>query len=135
MKKLLLLILIASLVLVYVLVNAVKNEVAIPADYYAEYAETPAHYVEYQDLHRMPETNSYEIRCDTYEGFITYIPGERTLKADLNGEKIDMVQTVAASGVKYRGMVYDSSVVLWNRNNNWTLIIDNEAPIPCKILN
>ena len=54
-----------------------------------------------------------------------------TMRANINGDELELSNVVSASGAKYAGILNDTIVVLWNKGENWTLILDDETIIDC----
>lgn len=71
------------------------------------------------------------MKCGAYDVQVE-VQGEDNLKAVLNGDEVMLKQTVSASGARYEGILNDTSVVLWNKGHDWTLILHDEEPVECK---
>ncbi len=65
----------------------------------------------------------YEVKTEIHEDSMT---------ATINGDMVELKHMVSASGAQYEGTLNDVSVVLWNRGDDWTLILGNDSPIECK---
>ena len=52
--------------------------------------------------------------------------------ANINGDELELSNVVAASGAKFAGILNDTIVVLWNKGENWTLILDDDTIIECE---
>lgn len=66
---------------------------------------------------------AYDVKIEQHENSIT---------ATLNGDSVELMQAIAASGVRYVGILNDTEVMLWNKGTDWTLFIDNDEPAECK---
>ena len=53
------------------------------------------------------------------------------LHAVINGDALDLTHDVSASGAKYRGVLNDTVVVLWQKGDDWTLMLDEDMVIEC----
>lgn len=70
------------------------------------------------------------MKCGAYE-VQTELREDGTLRAVLNGDEVILNQVMAASGVRYEGVLNEIDVVLWNKGNDWTLILHDEEPVEC----
>lgn len=72
------------------------------------------------------------ITCGAYDVTVAFDDANAdTLHAVLNGDAVDLVRAVAASGAKYQGVLNDTTVVLWEKGENWTLMLDEDTIIEC----
>lgn len=72
--------------------------------------------------------------CGDYEVTMEFSDDEHdTMRAVLNGDAVDLTRVVAASGAKYQGVLNDIVVVLWNKGDDWTLMLDEDTIIDCEI--
>jgi membrane-bound inhibitor of C-type lysozyme len=71
------------------------------------------------------------LKCGNYDVAIEMVDRD-TLNTAINGEKIRMNSAVSASGARYEGKGAAVSVALWNKGQNWMLIINDGAAIDCK---
>lgn len=69
--------------------------------------------------------------CGDYAVEITPSADGDTIAAVLNGDALELNHVVAASGAKYDGVLNDTAVTLWNKGQNWTLILDDDMVIEC----
>jgi len=70
-------------------------------------------------------------QCGDYTVEIKTSPDGDKIDAVLNGDSAVLVNTVAASGAKFDGVINDTAVTLWNKGDNWTLIMDDDMVIEC----
>ncbi len=72
-----------------------------------------------------------ELVCGRYD--VSYKLGENET-VNLNIENNDMLLKIApsGSGARYVGSLRGVSVEFWNKGNDWTLILGNNAPINCE---
>ncbi|MDL2296037.1 MliC family protein [Lachnospiraceae bacterium OttesenSCG-928-E19] len=70
------------------------------------------------------------MKCGAYE--VQIEQHENSITATLNGDSVELMQSVAASGVRYVGILNDTEVMLWNKGSDWTLFLNDEEPAPCK---
>ena len=78
------------------------------------------------------ETQSATIACGGYEVAMQFdTENAEILHAVINGDTLDLAQEAAASGARYRGVLNDTVVVLWERGADWTLMLDEDMIIEC----
>ena len=53
------------------------------------------------------------------------------LHAVINGDALDLMRGESASGARYRGVLNDTVVVLWEKGDDWTLMLDEDMVIEC----
>jgi len=70
-------------------------------------------------------------QCGDYSVEITLSPNGDTINAVLNGDGVELVNSVSASGAKFDGVLNDTPVTLWNKGADWTMILDNDTVIEC----
>ena len=70
-------------------------------------------------------------RCGGYDVDMQFSDNGDTMRANINGDELELSNVVSASGAKYAGILNDTIVVLWNKGENWTLIMDDETIIDC----
>ncbi len=69
--------------------------------------------------------------CGGYDVKMQFSENGDTMTANINGDELELSNVVAASGAKFAGILNDTVVVLWNRGENWTLILDDDTIIEC----
>jgi membrane-bound inhibitor of C-type lysozyme len=77
------------------------------------------------------ENPDLPMQCGEYEVQIEQIT-ESSIKSILNGDRVELVQTEAASGVRYSGILNDTDVIMWNKGDDWTLFIGDDYIAECK---
>jgi membrane-bound inhibitor of C-type lysozyme len=68
-------------------------------------------------------------KCGNFDVNIT--KNDDAITVIINGDTVDLNHVVAASGVKYDGILNEADVVMWNNGDDWTLFID-DASFECK---
>lgn len=69
--------------------------------------------------------------CGAYDVTMELADDGDMLHAVLNGDAVDLTRAVAASGAKYQGVLNDTTVILWEKGENWTLMLDEDIVIEC----
>jgi len=75
--------------------------------------------------------NNTNQKCGGYDVEMRFSENGDTMIANINGDELELSNVVAASGAKFAGILNDTLVVLWNRGENWTLILDDDTIIEC----
>ncbi|MBD5400506.1 lysozyme inhibitor [bacterium] len=70
-------------------------------------------------------------QCGGYTVEITLSPDGDKINAVLNGDAVELVNSVSASGGKYDGVLNDTAVTLWNKGDAWTMILDEDIVTEC----
>ena len=70
-------------------------------------------------------------KCGGYDVEMRFSEGGETMMANINGDELELSNVVSASGAKFAGILNDTIVVLWNKGENWTLILDDDTIIDC----
>lgn len=70
------------------------------------------------------------MKCGDYEVKVEI--GESAITATLNGDTVALPQVITASGARYEGVLNDVNVALWNKGDDWTLYLNDDAPIDCE---
>ncbi len=70
-------------------------------------------------------------QCGDYTVEITFSDDGDKINANINGDTVELVNVVAASGAKFDGVLNDTDVTLWNKGNDWTMLIDQDMMISC----
>ncbi len=70
-------------------------------------------------------------KCGGYDVEMRFSDNGDTMQANINGDELELSNVVAASGAKFAGILNDTIVVLWNKGENWTLILDDDTIIEC----
>ena len=71
------------------------------------------------------------LRCGGYDIQMDIAADGETMHANINGDELDLSLTPSASGAKYSGILNDIVVVLWQKGEVWTLMLDDEQIIDC----
>lgn len=71
-------------------------------------------------------------KCGGYDVDMHFSDNGDTMLANINGDELELSNVVSASGAKYAGILNDTIVVLWNKGENWTLVLDDETIIECE---
>ena len=70
--------------------------------------------------------------CGNYEMEITFSDDGNTLHAVISGDAVDLSLSQSASGARYAGVLNDTSVILWNKGETWTMFVgSDETMIEC----
>ena len=77
------------------------------------------------------EEETPALQCGGYDVQMTFADNGETMRANLNGDDVELSHVVSASGAKYAGMLNDTMVVLWSKGDVWTLMLDDEQIIDC----
>lgn len=72
-------------------------------------------------------------QCGDYAVEITMSESGDTINAVLNGDAAELKRAVSASGAKYDGVLNDTDVTLWNKGENWTMILDDDMVVECAV--
>ena len=70
-------------------------------------------------------------KCGGYDVDMQFSDDGDTMRANINGDELELSHVVSASGAKFAGILNDTIVVLWNKGENWTLILDDDTIIEC----
>ena len=71
-------------------------------------------------------------KCGGYDVEMRFSDNGDTMRANINGDELELSNVVSASGAKYAGILNDTIVVLWNKGEKWTLILDEDTIIECE---
>lgn len=71
-------------------------------------------------------------QCGAYSVGMEFCDDGDTLRADINGDTVDLHHTVAASGARYDGVLNDTAVTLWGKGDTWTLFLGQDEAFECK---
>lgn len=71
-------------------------------------------------------------QCGAYSVGMEFCDDGDTLRADINGDTVDLHHTVAASGARYDGVLNDTAVTLWGKGDDWTLFLGQDEAFECK---
>ena len=77
------------------------------------------------------ESENLVIQCGGYSVEITMSQDGETLNANINGDEMVLTHAISASGARYVGELNDTIVTLWNQGNDWTMFLNDDAPIEC----
>lgn len=70
-------------------------------------------------------------RCGGYDVQMDIAENGESMHVNINGDELDLSHVVSASGAKYSGILNDTVVVLWEKGNVWTMMLDDEQIIDC----
>ncbi len=70
-------------------------------------------------------------QCGDYAVEIKFADDGQKMNAVINGDAVELVNVVAASGAKYDGVLNDTAVTLWGKGADWTMILDEDMVIEC----
>ena len=70
-------------------------------------------------------------QCGDYTVEMAFDGAGEKMTAVINGDAVELVNSVSASGAKYDGMLNDTQVTLWGQGDNWIMILDDDAVIEC----
>ena len=77
------------------------------------------------------DENAPVLQCGGYDIQMTIAEDGNAMHANINGDELDMTLVPSASGAKYAGNLNDIEVVLWEKSNTWTMMLDEEQIIDC----
>lgn len=70
-------------------------------------------------------------QCGDYTVEIEFSDNGDKINANINGDAVELANVVAASGAKFDGVLNDTDVTLWNKGDDWTMLIDQDMVISC----
>ena len=70
-------------------------------------------------------------QCGGYQVEMTFNDQGDAMHAIINGDEMDLTLSVSASGAKYDGVLNDTNVTLWQKGDEWTMILDDDMVIEC----
>lgn len=70
-------------------------------------------------------------QCGDYAVEITVSENGDKINAVLNGDAVELTNSVSASGAKFDGVLNDTAVTLWNQGESWIMILDDDAIDEC----
>ena len=76
--------------------------------------------------------NSGLQQCDGFEVQMAFANNGEVLRANINGDDVELSLVQSASGAKYAGILNDTVVVLWEKADKWSLVLDDDRFIDCK---
>ena len=75
--------------------------------------------------------NEPTLVCGGYDVNISLSDDGETLTALINGDEMTLTHAISASGARYVGELNDTIVTLWNQGTDWTMFLNDGAPIEC----
>lgn len=75
--------------------------------------------------------NESTLVCGGYDVNISLSDDGETLTALINGDEMTLTHAISASGARYVGELNDTIVTLWNQGTDWTMFLNDGAPIEC----
>lgn len=72
------------------------------------------------------------LTCGAYDVRMVISDDGDTINANVNGDDVSLVRMVSASGARYVGVLNDVEITMWSKGADWTMFIDDGAPIFCK---
>ncbi len=75
--------------------------------------------------------NDSDIVCGEYNVSMNMSDDGETLTAVINGDEMTLNHAISASGARYVGELNDTIVTLWNQGTDWTMFLNDGAPIEC----
>ena len=72
------------------------------------------------------------LHCGAYDVQIVITEDGNKMQANINSDVADLSLVPSASGAKYSGVLNDIVVVLWQKGENWTMLLDDEEIIDCR---
>lgn len=71
-------------------------------------------------------------QCGDYTVEISLDENGEKINAVLNGDAVELANSVSASGAKFDGVLNDTAVTLWNQGDAWFMILgDDGAMVEC----
>lgn len=77
------------------------------------------------------DSNVIVRQCGEYSVEMSFSDDGESMHAVINGDAVDMAIAISASGSRYVGFLNDTDVTLWGQGDNWTMFLNDEAPIEC----
>ena len=71
------------------------------------------------------------IVCGDYEVEMTLSEDGEMLDAVINGDEMTLNLAISAFGARYVGELNETIVTLWNKGSDWTMFLNDGAPIMC----
>jgi len=72
-------------------------------------------------------------QCGGYDVQMTFSDNGETMRADINGDMVELSQVAVVSGAKYAGILNDTLVVFLSDGEKWTLVLDDDQIIDCRV--
>ena len=79
------------------------------------------------------ESENNVIVCGGYEVALNMSSDGEMLTAVINGDTMTLNHAISASGARYVGELNDTVVTLWNQGHDWTMFLNDDAPIECTV--
>lgn len=70
-------------------------------------------------------------RCGEYLVEMAFNNAGEEMNAIINGDAVTLNLVVSASGAKYDGVLNDTTVTLWGKGDDWTMILDEDMVFSC----
>ena len=77
------------------------------------------------------EENTPILQCGGYDVQMDITDDGNTMRANINGDELELSLGPSASGAKYTGTLNDTVVILWQKGDTWTMMLDEEQIIDC----
>ena len=72
------------------------------------------------------------LTCGDYEVSVDFDKSVvDNLHVVINSDAVELGLVESASGAKYQGVLNDTTVVLWQKGEDWTLMLDEDIIIEC----
>lgn len=69
--------------------------------------------------------------CGDYVVEANFAEDGSQMNAVINGDAVVLNISESASGAKYDGVLNDTSVTMWGKGDDWTMILDDDMVISC----
>lgn len=80
---------------------------------------------------RSDKNSNITRQCGDYAVQMTFDASGEKMTAVINGDTVELINEVSASGAKYDGMLNDTQVTLWGKGADWVMILDDDTVIEC----
>ena len=72
------------------------------------------------------------LHCGGYDIEMQMSDSGDKINANINGDDMELLLVPSASGAKYSGVLNDIVVVLWQKGESWTMMLDEDEIIDCR---
>jgi len=79
------------------------------------------------------DQNATKMVCGEYDVKYDIINNGDAISAVINGDKVTLNIAISGSGARYVGELNGAIVTLWNSGPDWTMFLNDGAPISCTI--
>lgn len=73
------------------------------------------------------------IICGEYDVALSVSDDGEILTAVINDSETTLTHAISASGARYVGELNGVAITLWNQGTDWTMFLNDGAPIECSV--